>query len=885
MSAPRPADVHVVSHTHWDREWYHPAGIFRQRLAALVDELLDDEEAAARPFLLDGQAVVLEDYLAVRPERREALAARLRAGALEAGPWYVLADELIPSGEALVRNLLHGWRTLRALDAEPPPVLYSPDAFGHPAALPALAAGFGLPLVVLWRGYGGEGWPGGDTVRWRSPGGETVLVHHLPPDGYEYGSNLPPDDDASAERWRRLRAVLEPRMRAGAMLVLNGADHHARQESLVRALHALARVAAPITVSPSTLSAFARSVVTGAPGDLPVVEGELRSSYGYTWALQGTFGSRAHLKRENATAERLLVRDAEPWAALAARAGRPMGHLLGAAWRTLLLCHPHDTLCGCSADIVARAMAARLEDARTQGEEIRARALEAILGHDPVAARTRVSDWSPRVLVRNAAARSRGGVAELEISLARQQVPVGPGSGAPREAPPREPRFSLGEGVPWQLLGHEVRHERTESPRHYPRNDLVDVFRVCALVPPLAGYSVETLALDVKGDATAVTPLRGAVRLESGELGNEHLAVAISPNGEVSLRSPEWREPIASLLGFEDVGDAGDLYTASPIAPRVAHTTLVSQRVVHAGPVRGEIEVVYRLRVLASSSRAGRAAEETESDVHVTLILDAGARFLRVRVRGENGARDHRLRALFRIGVSGAVFADAAFATVERAPVVVSAAAAAIEQPPPTGPLHRFVTLAGADRGATLFSDGLAEYEATPEGDIAVTLVRAVGELSRNDLPERPGHAGWPVPTPEAQSLGPFQAEFAVMLHGRRDDATIAAVERAADDFLLPLRGYTLRSAMDITRRSRGVALEGDGLAFSACKESEDGRWTVLRCVNLLDRPVRGAWTLAGVRDARLARLDETELAPIAVTDETIAFDAGARAIVTILAR
>jgi alpha-mannosidase len=884
MSAPRPDEVHVVSHTHWDREWYHPAGVFRQRLAALVDELLDDDESA-RPFLLDGQAVVLEDYLAVRPERREALAERLRAGVLEAGPWYVLADELIPSGEALVRNLLHGWRTLRALGAEPPPVLYSPDAFGHPAALPALAAGFGLPLVVLWRGYGGEGWPSGDTVRWRAPGGETVLVHHLPPDGYEYGSNLPPDDDAAAERWRRLRAVLEPRMRAGAMLVLNGADHHARQESLPRALDALARAAAPITVSPSTLTAFARSVVTGAPGELPVVDGELRSSYGYTWALQGTFGGRAHLKRENALVERLLVRDAEPWAALAARAGRPMGHLLAAAWRTLLLCHPHDTLCGCSVDIVARAMAARLEDARTQGEEIRARALEGVLGHNPVAVRTRVSDWRARVLVRNAAARSRGGVAELEISLTRQQVPVGPGSGAPHEDPPREPRFSLGADVPWQLLGHVVRHERTESPRHYPRNDLVDVFRVCAWVPPVAGYAVETLVLDAEGGASAASQFGGAVRVESGEMGNEHLAVSITPDGDVRLRSSAWREPITSLLGFEDVGDAGDLYTASPIGPRVTHATLVSQRVVHAGPMRGEIEAVYRLRVPASSSRAGRSADLMEFDVHVAFVLDAGARFLRVRLWGENAAHDHRLRARFRLGVRGAHFADAAFATVERGPIVVSAAAAAIEQPPPTAPLHRFVTLAGADRGATLYSDGLAEYEATPEGDFAVTLVRAVGELSRNDLPERPGHAGWPVPAPEAQSLGPFEAQFAVMLHGARDDATIVAIERAADDFLLPLRGYTLRSAIDITRRSRGVALEGDGLAFSACKESEDGRWTLLRCVNLLDRPVRGAWSLAGVREARLARLDETVVARIAVTDDTIAFDAGARDIVTILAR
>ncbi|MGI8496859.1 MAG: hypothetical protein ACR2OG_04645 [Gemmatimonadaceae bacterium] len=158
-TVPRPLAVHVVSHTHWDREWYLPAGRFRQRLVALVDELLDHPRAGGQSFLLDGQAVILDDYLAVRPERRGELARQLQDGSLDAGPWYVLSDELIPTGEALVRNLLAGRETLRRLGAASPPVLYSPDAFGHPAALPAIAVGFGFGLIILWRGFGGPSWP------------------------------------------------------------------------------------------------------------------------------------------------------------------------------------------------------------------------------------------------------------------------------------------------------------------------------------------------------------------------------------------------------------------------------------------------------------------------------------------------------------------------------------------------------------------------------------------------------------------------------------------------------------------------------------------------------------------------------------------------------
>src|SRR3954471_17348534 len=101
-------DLFLVAHTHWDREWYRTSERFQQRLVALIDELLDEPPAAGESFLLDGQAIVIGDYLEVRPERSTEIAKLLHDGRLEAGPWYVLADELIPCGEALVRNLLAG---------------------------------------------------------------------------------------------------------------------------------------------------------------------------------------------------------------------------------------------------------------------------------------------------------------------------------------------------------------------------------------------------------------------------------------------------------------------------------------------------------------------------------------------------------------------------------------------------------------------------------------------------------------------------------------------------------------------------------------------------------------------------------------------------------
>jgi alpha-mannosidase len=184
-----------------------------------------------------------------------------------------------------------------------------------------------------------------------------------------------------------------------------------------------------------------------------------------------------------------------------------------------------------------------------------------------------------------------------------------------------------------------------------------------------------------------------------------------------------------------------------------------------------------------------------------------------------------------------------------------------------------------------VFSDGLAEYEVDEHGAVWITLLRAVGELSRHNLPERPGHAGYPVATPAAQSIGPFEAAFAFVPHGAPSADVTIFVEQVAEDFLLPLRGDTWRTAVHPPAAVAGAALHGAGLAISALKESEDGEWLVLRCTNLLDRAVPGAWQLDAVREASLARLDETRGDPLPVQEGRIEFTAPARGIVTILAR
>lgn len=868
-----PLEIHVVAHTHWDREWYHAAGRFRQRLIPLVDELLDEPPLPGESFLLDGQAIVLDDYLAVRPERAAELSALLRDGRLEAGPWYVLADELIPSGEALVRNLLAGRAAVRRLRGEAPPVLYCPDSFGHPAILPELAAGFGCEMIVLWRGYGGARWPAGDVARWRGPSGVMEPLYALPRDGYEFGSALPTAAPAARERWERIRAELEPRAAARVAMLLNGADHHARQRGQADAVRALAAAAVPARVLASSLRGAATAIVTAiARVGAPAVEGELRDSYGHAWTLQGTLGVRAAQKRRNARAERRLIRDVEPWIALLPAGGDAGTRaLLHAAWRLLLQSHPHDTLCGTAIDAVASAMNARLDSVETQSRGLREDALLALIGHDRERARAADDDSRPVVLLRNPAARARGGVVELRLSATTASVAVGPGSAARQGTSRRPPAWGV-DGMPLQILARRKRVRLTEAARAYPRADRVAEVHALGWIDRLPGYAAETRVQRKHGVHVVPNP----VSADGLTLDNGLLRVTVASDGAVCLEHRAARRRVNGVIAFEQRVEAGDLYTPAP-REALPLPTLRGVRATLRGPLRGELSLRYAF----GNGACGRGR------CTVRLQLDAALAALRIVLDGENQAGDHRLRLRIATGLEHATtLADAAFVPAIRQPLVVPPEDQRDEQVVPTAPLHRWVSRFAADAGATVFSDGLTEYESLEDGAVAVTLFRAVGELSRADLPERPGHAGWPASTPDAQAVGPYSARFALALHGGDHWRTRQEIERLADDLLLPIRGDTLRSNLLEPHQAGGLELRGDGLVFSAACPAQASGWTVLRCVNGRPDATRGEWRVGRtVTEAVRARLDESPVSPMAVSDNAVSFDAAPLEIVTILIR
>ena len=345
-------EIVIVPHTHWDREWYHPLSVFQERLVRFLDALIDllDREPALRHFYLDGQTALLDDYVALRPEREDELRRLVTEGRLGVGPWFTQMDEFLTSGESQIRNLEWG-RDRAAAWGAPAPVDgpacgYLPDQFGHIGQMPQLLRMAGIGRAIVWRGV-----PlaiDRATFRWRAPDGSEVLAEYFL-EGYDSGRHLDHATTARdlAEQLERLADRARPSLCRDAMLVPVGGDHHMAPPSFSPLVPDASRPG--LTVRIASIASFLDK--TGAVAGVPEWTGELRSA-ARSNLLPNVYSARAPQKQTRARVEHLLERYAEPLAALVPGYTWPRA-AIDEAWRRLLWSGAHDSVCGCSHDQVA----------------------------------------------------------------------------------------------------------------------------------------------------------------------------------------------------------------------------------------------------------------------------------------------------------------------------------------------------------------------------------------------------------------------------------------------------------------------------------------------------------------------------------------------------
>jgi mannosylglycerate hydrolase len=809
----------VVPHTHWDREWYLPLEDFRIRLAQVVDELIETLEAGpGHRFTLDGQAVLLEDYLEIRPEMEERLRALLASGRVETGPCYVLPDEFLVGGESLIRNLLHGRAVCARYGATPAGVGYLPDGFGHPAQLPQLLRGFGLETFVFSRGLGSERERVGGRFRWRAPDGSEVLALPQPVDYAAAASLGHSRRSAETDPARNAADRIEQILRAEAPMLAdpefrdlflgNGVDHSALQADLPEVLAGLRELKPGVEVRLALLSEYARAM-TVANGRLPGFEGELAGGARAN-VLRGVNSSRMYLKQANERCERELA-SAETLCALAllTRPGfrYPRGELR-LAWRELLRNHPHDSICGCSVDEVHDDMGQRFRTALQIARRVADMALHALGGAWP------------------------GGDNELEPHLLE---------GAYRWAY----RPSPGGPVRTDTLSGAASFVNTLPFARRRLVSLAGVGRRAGFELELDGFSAATVSLD---DPPSPPSEAGARAPDERTIESPRYRVTAAIDGTLTVLDRASGVTVEGLHRLDDVADRGDSYTFCPLEgddPRAPGTAAV--RVTASGPVFAELELSYDWELPAelAPGRRERSRETVPCAVVTRVRLAAGSERIEFTTTVANRASDHRLRVRFPCpGPVETVRAEGHFAVVRR-PLRPVWSADWFE--PPHDTHHTLGAVAAG--GLVVLGKGLPEYEATEEGELALTLLRCIGWMSRDDLATRRGGAGPQLPVPGAQCHGDHVFEYAVELGEPADAELLRRSQDYRIDFVEGAPGVELESPLD--------ALDGD-LVFSALKAAEDGEGVVLRVFDA-GAASRGEGPALPTGTGR-CRLDETPL-------------------------
>jgi len=946
------AVVHLVSHTHWDREWYLAFQQFRLKLVHLIDKLLFilKTHPAYRNFMLDGQAILLEDYLEIRPEREAGLRHHIQEGRILAGPWYCLPDEFLVSPESLIRNLAAGMADARKFGACME-VGYLPDSFGHIGQMPQILSGFGLRSAAAWRGIGDQPCE----LWWEAPDGTRVLLAYLR-ESYSNAVKIPgiTDESTVAEATQQL-GKLEPFSQTGHLLLMQGTDHIEPRVETTAALACLNSALPEHQFLHSNLPSYIDAVlkaVSDTAIELPLVRGELRCSKRQP-LLPGTLALHNWVKLRNHDCETLLEQWAEPFSAYAAliSAGRdglteyplyianlqsPVHH----AWRMLMQCHPHDSICASSIDQVVEELKSRFDQAGQLGEAVRLQAQDIIMPQ--IDTQCPLIDVQPdfSLTVFNPFSGSRSDAVQVEVILDDDntwiEITDNEGRIIPCQLKERgQSHQLLKTTVGWDglvalseaamagsthgimvhnlvikrsgdELGLDFIMDDTGSPMLKKWEEeitrrlgdtSINKFNVSAsLVKPSL---IEFIAGDVPGNGYCTYWIKKVPAVFQGAgpgsayIENEFFKLEIEQaTGLFTLFDKRTGSTFNSLNRFVDGGDCGDMYNYCP-PPNDRLVDSQKDAAVHSISVKKDItsqslEIGMSMPVpkTLSSARRSRSEETEPIEILTRATLANGVERVDFSTSITNTCCDHRLRAHFTapFNVNKAEY-DGHFEVVSRPLDLPAHDDGWIEQPAPAHPQRCFIDVSDGTLGLMVANRGLREAEAIQVDrgtDVALTLLRSVGWLSLDNLPARKGHAGPPfIATPLAQMHGTYHFNYSIIPHkGTWHDAYQHAYE-----FNAPLKAV-IGTPHTGTLPGSGSFIQSQPATFiiTAVKASGDGDGLIVRGYNITPVPIDvRIKPVFPFKSIFRARLDETTWADAGRTSQgEVRFQAGPHEIVTL---
>ncbi|WP_240422359.1 glycoside hydrolase family 38 C-terminal domain-containing protein [Listeria costaricensis] len=727
----------IMTHTHWDREWYESFESFRYKLRHGMDGVarkIQNGELAY--FFLDGQTVVLEDYREIANEEDyQRLVQLIQNKKIEVGPWYLLADEFLVSGESLIKNLEFGTDTAKQLGSAHN-IGYLPDTFGHVSQMPQILAGFEIEHALIWRGCDAEAYEN----NWQSPDGSAVKTIVLPLfEGY-YQTYL--NADNFAEQVTTFIEKHRERVKNGTLLLMNGADHSIIIDQMAAKIKTIQADHPELTIIEGNMSTFVDEISQAPFAD--TIYGERRENE-KIFLLPNVLSTRLYLKEQNQRCEDWAIHYLDTFS-LFARDTALNEQFRRYIWKTLLKNQPHDSICGCSIDEVHNEMEGRSVKVLSAIDQYLKSTLQqqfpykygATLAANPFLYLTHVLPFATSVLT------------EIEVI-----VPVQDDTGNILLTDAK------GQSALYDVLERKEEERLFRNVYNEPQYHQVVAYRVALLA---FSEGIETKRYQYQQSDKPLALFAATDKKNSIE--NDYLKITADLDGIVVL-DKESNQIYRNINEFRASLDVGDSYNYSPPLEDVISDAKISKvSCQFVGDTHQELVVHYELNTPKelNKERTTGSTEKAVTEIRSSIRLVKGSRRIQFKTTVTNRAKDQKIVLRFGVGQADDSLADTAFDIIKRK---------TDSQAQYDADKNKEVRVQQHPTQSTIWVNGfqfthrgLQEYQiAREEQDyLQVTFLRSVGWLSRRDLRTRGNGAGPGFEAPGAQCLGTYTFEYSLQL-------------------------------------------------------------------------------------------------------------------------
>ncbi|MGL4570655.1 MAG: glycoside hydrolase family 38 C-terminal domain-containing protein [Clostridium sp.] len=739
--------VHVYSHTHWDYEWYFTSNETIIQLIYHMDEVIEAlQSGKIKNYLLDGQVSILDEYIKFMPSKFETVKKLVQEGKLIIGPWYTQTDELIISGESILRNLYYGIKSASNY-GDYMKIGYLPDSFGQTKDLPKILNGFDIKRSIFWRGVSKDVCPYRE-FRWNSEDGSSVLVYNIK-DGYYYGGNLIYNDDVKVVEETMLNGALTNNI----LLPVGGDQRYVDFNLNERIDYYNNNTNNNLKYVESTCDEFFDELEK--EDGLLEVSGEFVNPSN-SKIHRSIYSSRYDHKYLNDKIERRLIYVLEPLMVMASNLGlNPKREMIENIWKKLLMNHAHDSACGCNSDKTNESILARLievdELSYSACDYITRKISESLKGKG-----------NNDLILFNTLPKMRDEVIKLNITTKKKDFKIFDEEDNEISSEVLEVVKEYGGSI------NRTSEENNEGLYFYISKVVIKCNIKSFSIKRLKVVEIDTANIEKENRDNFIEDNYYKVELKDG-----NIYVTKKDTGDV----------IKDCIVIEESGDDGDTYDYSPPMNDVIYVLDFkdSKCEILNGELYKELKIKGKFSV--PTNLTDRNDLNKSSDIpYIMKVILSNKGIIECHLEIDNNAEDHRMRVVINSNViTNNSIADTPFGIIKRDNVPRHIdnwrELKWKEEPSPIYPMLHFVNLNDNKRSLTVMSKGIKEYEILDDSKVALTLFRGVGYLGKPDLIRRPGVASGNefkyIETPKSQLKGKLKFKFAINLDNTFDSAKV----------------------------------------------------------------------------------------------------------------